>query len=456
MQFLKRILGGLQKQPDKIFVLGLDGLGLNSLNLLGQGLNMPTLERILKSGAITRLTTPLPTESQVAWASFATGQNPGRHGVFGLVDRNPDPFTTYISSADSLSSPTIWDILTSAQKSMGVMNVPLTYPPQPLNGIMVGCSLTPGLNLAHAVWPMELAPRLMEMDYRIEANNMLALSQPLEFLDDLTQTMHSRFRAAWQLMQSEPWSYWQLHDVTLDRLHRFFNVLPAIAGQDELAQQIVHIHTRLDVCLAELLSHLPPDCRLVIISTHGFIPCRASFMLNYWLEQNGYLHFAKKQKNLDNLHSNTRAYSLAPGRVYINLQGREQMGSVKPGQEYDELRQELINRLSGLSLPNSQEPVLRKIHLREDIYTGPELAMAPDLILEPMPGFDLRSNLNASALWQQPMQAALPLAEEGFVFIQNMKTTENNAEIDITDLAPSLLDMMSVSWSGGMDGHSRA
>ena len=431
-------------------MLSLDGLGLSMMERLAP--SMPTLSKLLHNGAIASLLCPLPLEGQVAWASFATGQNPGKHGVFGLVDRVENPFSTFITSSQELKSPTIWEILSRHNKFMGVMNVPLSYPPLPVNGFMVGCSLTPELDLAQATYPVDMAPRLLELDYRIEANNMLALEDPEAFLADLIAVMRNRFNAARQLMQSEPWDYWQLHDLTFDRLHRFFYIQE---NQDQaLASACEMVYKKIDTCLVELLSHLPAECQLIIASTHGFSKCRATFMLNYWLEQNGYLLFSQNRKSIENIHQNTRAYSLAPGRIYINLQGREEMGSVPRGQAYEELCDELIHRLQGLSLPNSQEPVFNAIYKREQLYAGPETKHAPDLIAQPGPGFDLRANMNAQALWQEPMQAGLPLPADGFIYVNGMQTISTDA-MSIMDLAPTALNLLGIEIAPDMDGQNR-
>jgi predicted AlkP superfamily phosphohydrolase/phosphomutase len=451
LNFLKRIFGRGNAFA-LIFILGLDGMGFSQLKRLSA--HMPTLKRILASGAVARLASPLPAQAQVAWASFATGQNPGKHGIFGLIERSPNPFATYIINALELKSPTVWEILSQRHKSMGVMNVPLTYPPKEINGLMVACSLTPFRDLTQAVLPIDMAPRLLEMDYRIEGDNNLALQQPEAFWQDLNLTMQRRFQAARQLLQSEQWSLWQLHDPAIDRLSRFFYHPP---DEDcEYKRRIQEVYTNLDVCLAELLSCLPRNCRLLLVSTHGFTQCRATFMLNYWLEENGYLLFSQNRRNLENMHPHTRAYCLAPGRIFINQAGREQMGTVNPGQDSEDLLQEISHRLRALLLPDSREPIVKAVHRKHDIYRGPHLDRAPDLILEAAAGVDLRANLNASRLWPAPFQPGLPDPDDGFVFIQGMKTTASGRAMDIIDLAPTLLHMLDIAPPPGFDGAPQA
>jgi predicted AlkP superfamily phosphohydrolase/phosphomutase len=450
LNLFKRIFKSLFKLPAprrKILVLGLDGLEKALLPKITP--HMPTLARILSDSALVPLQVPEPAENLVSWASFATGCNPGRHGVFGLVDRIPNPFSIFISNASLLQSPSLWETISRQGKSVGVMNVPLTYPPVEVNGIMVGCSLTPELDLARACYPVEIAPNLLEMGYRIEADNQLALTDPEAFVLDLTATMQNHFWAARQLMRTEAWDYWQLNELMIDRLQRFFYF-----GQAELPPVLEMAFGKLDLCLNELIDSLPADCQLVIVSAHGFNPCRASLMLNYWLEQHGYLLFSKNYRHIDNIHYHSRAYSLAPGRIYINLEGRESMGSVAPGQAYEDIRAELINRLQSLTLPASQEPAFKAIYRAEEIYSGPMLAQGPDIVALPALGIDLRANMNAPGLWQEPVQAGLPAAGQGLVCWQGMKAVRTEAA-HITDLSPTLLTFLEIVPDRQMEGQSR-
>jgi predicted AlkP superfamily phosphohydrolase/phosphomutase len=83
--------------------------------------------------------------------------------------------------------------------------------------------------------------------------------------------------------------------------------------------------------------------------------------------------------------SRTRAYALGFSGIYLNLRGREKPGLVEPGPEAERLKREIIQKLEGLTDPKTGARVVRKVHLREDAYHGPEVAKSPDLIV----GFDL-------------------------------------------------------------------
>ncbi len=181
---------------------------------------MPNLAAILPQGAALGLAAPQPAVNSVAWATYATGVNPGRHGVFGFVDREPNPFGIHLPNSRDLKVPPFWQALSRAGKQAGIVNLPLTYPPQPLNGFLVADSQSP--ELAKATYPVELAPRLMEMDYRLSADPALLEHGASAFLAELSQVMANRFAAAFALLKSQGWDFFHLHLSSPDVAHYFF------------------------------------------------------------------------------------------------------------------------------------------------------------------------------------------------------------------------------------------
>ena len=119
-----------EKTRDRLFVLSIDGLPHSFLTQPRGEALMPNLVGLTDNGAFGRMNSILPTVSSVAWASYATGVNPGKHGVFGFVDRQPSPFETWVPTARDLKAPAIWDLMGRTGKEVGVINVPLSYPPE--------------------------------------------------------------------------------------------------------------------------------------------------------------------------------------------------------------------------------------------------------------------------------------------------------------------------------------
>ena len=119
----------------RTFVLGLDGVPFSFLKQQFNSGYMPNLASIAKDNDIKRINSVYPTVSSVAWTSYATGRNPAEHGIFGFIDRTPDPFTLKIPTAQDKKDKTIWKAFSEKKKNVIVINVPLTYPPETINGI---------------------------------------------------------------------------------------------------------------------------------------------------------------------------------------------------------------------------------------------------------------------------------------------------------------------------------
>ena len=449
MSFFKRFIHRGQTR-NRLFVLGLDGLPLSFVQKAAESGLMPNLAGLLTNGLTTPIKSVLPTVSVVAWANYATGVNPGKHGVFGFVDRRPNPFSVHIPTAKDLKTPTIWEVLSGLGKRVGVINVPLTFPPKSVNGFMVSCFLSP--DLAKATFPVELAPRLMEMEYRIDADVGLGKTDINAFLDDLNLTLSRRFSACFKLMQSESWDFFNLHVMCTDRINHF--LWADYETGEGLAQEFMHFYRKLDSYIGELIDNLPPGCRLALISEHGFTRSRGLVYINHWLEQNGYLHFSRGRKELMNMHADSKAYSLVPGRIYINLKGREEKGSVPPGNPYEDLREELIHRLEGLREAQSGEALVAKVHKREEIYSGAQLASAPDLLIEAVDGVDLKANLDAPGLVGGPDLSGMHSPEGAFLFLSGIKQLAEGPPPSLVDVAPTILTLMEGGLPAGLDGRS--
>ena len=450
MKLLKRLFGR-EPQKKRLFVLSMDGVSQDfAVKAADSGL-MPHLGSILEQGVSSGLTSCLPTVSTVAWASYMTGVNPGKHGVFGLMDRHPNPFSVLIPSSGDIKAPTLWEMLGRGGVPVGVMNVPLTFPPRKVNGFMVSGFLSP--DLAQATYPVELAPRLMEMDYRIEAEMGLAGEDPELFLAQLGETLARRFKAAFQLMREGDWEFFQLHLTGPDHINRLYWDAWTEGGESGRAR-LGEFYRRLDGYLGELIENLPPGCPLLMVSGHGIARGRGLVYLNHWLESNGYLLFGKGKKELKNMHSDSRAYSLLPGRVYLNLEGREQRGTVAQGRPYEELREELMHRIGGLTHPESGEPLVAKVHRREDLYSGPQLSRAPDLIVEPMAGYEFRANLGVSGILAPPEKSGVPSHQDALFYLSGLKEGLKPGEHRLEDLAPTVLALLGLNPPPSLEGTS--
>ncbi|UCG53673.1 MAG: alkaline phosphatase family protein [Candidatus Latescibacterota bacterium] len=151
--------------------------------------------------------------------------------------------------------------------------------------------------------------------------------------------------------------------------------------------QIENYYARLDSVLGVVRERLPENTLLIAMSDHGFGPFYKKFHLNTWLYQNGYVTLRDPSEiGQHPLFRNvfwrrTRAFGLGINGLYINLRGRDDQGSVKPGEEYDQLVNEITEKLLAYRDPETGEPVVKEVYRRENVYHGEASDTAPDLVV---------------------------------------------------------------------------
>ncbi|MCS6952972.1 MAG: alkaline phosphatase family protein [Bryobacterales bacterium] len=170
---------------------------------------------------------------------------------------------------------------------------------------------------------------------------------------------------------------------TSDRIqHMFYRHL---GGNGRFAHVIDEMYQRMDQLVGETLRYVDDDTVLFVLSDHGFCSFRRAVNLNTWLWRHGYL-VVKPEASLGPYFqgvdwSRTRAYCLGLGGLYLNLRGREACGVVSPGEEAERLKAELIEKLTGLRDDETGQLAIRQVYAASDLYTGPYLEAAPDLIV---------------------------------------------------------------------------
>lgn len=430
-------IGARGKGP-KVFVLGLDGTPYSLLTKMLKEGRLPNLAKIVNRGSLLKINSVVPTLSPVAWACFMTGKNPGKHNIFGYVERALDPFETKIISADMLRGDTLWDLLNCDGKRTIVMGVPVTYPPPEVEGVIVSGFLCP--RLEKATYPPQFADVLKKMDYIIDVDPWLARESRDKFLTELHRALRRRFELAFYLMQKEEWDFFMCHLMETDRLHHFFwRQMEEDHPID--AARFYNLYTVLDDLVGELQNRLPREASLVMLSDHGFCRAKREVELNCWLVKQGWLKFTKDNpESLADIHPESSAYSLIPGRIFINLKGREPNGSIEPGREYDIVRQKMIGALLSLRDPNDGVPVLKDAVLRERLYIGPATINAADIIAVPNDGYELKAKLDATELYSASEMSGTHTYDDAFLFVEGGAAPR--AGLNVSDAMPTILELM--------------
>ncbi|MBN1484324.1 MAG: alkaline phosphatase family protein [Chloroflexia bacterium] len=439
-----------KRSRPRLVVIGLDGTPYTYVQkLLGQG-QLPHFARLLEHGSFARIHSVYPTVSSVAWSSYMTGVNPARHGIFGFIDRRPGSYQTTIPTSQRMQAPTLWEILSQADRRVIVMNVPVTYPPRQVNGLLVGGFLSP--KLEKATYPPELAGRLARWGYRIDADPWKARQSKDLALQEVNDVLERRARSMFKLMDEEEWDFFQCHVMETDRLFHFL-WQEMEEEHPDYAPRFLDFMQRIDRVLGELWERLDEETSLVVLSDHGFCTLKKEVYINTWLQQRGWLRLREggERPKLEDLSDDSVAYSLDPGRVFIHLAGREPRGPVQPGAEYEALRGEIAAAALELRDPDDGSPMVRQVFKREEIYYGPLLEQAADLILVPFDGYDLKGPLGKPTLtFKGEELVGMHTYDDAMLYVQGQEIAAG--DWGVVDVMPTVLQLLDVPRPAGLDG----
>ncbi len=451
---LDRLRGRTERRAvvPRVAVFGLDGVGLPLVqDLIARGV-MPELGRLVRSGTLAPMRSSVPVISSVSWTNFMTGRNPGKHGVYGFTDIKPGTLTLYFPNFGNVRGDTLWDIIGRAGKRSLVMNIPNTYPARPLNGFLVSGFVA--INLERAVYPAELLPRLTAAGYKIDVDYQNADQRPEAFFKDLNATLEGRRRVYEQLLRDEAWDLFIGVITECDRLHHYFWQHYVDQAQP-LHGAFLDFYRRLDDTLGALVGAPPAGTPLFVIADHGHTLIHREFYPNAWLRAQGLLRFVtEKPKGLVDLASTSKVFVLDPGRVYLHRQGRYPQGNVHEAEARD-LLQRVQDGLLAIRCPDGPAggaPVPR-IFARDELYHGPCVDAAPDLVLHFNDGFDPKGALGRTEPFGTSALTGMHTYADSLFFASQAGVPTDG--LDILDLAPTILTLLGIAPPADMDGRAR-
>lgn len=444
---------GRGEKHRQVVVIGLDGTPFSYVQrLLDQG-EMPNFKKLLEEGSFKRMDSVVPCVSSVAWSSFMTGKNPAKHGIYGFVDRKPGSYEVFIPTASHMVGPRLWSYLSDQRKRVFSMNVPVTYPPKSVNGILIGGFLC--TNIDKIAYPPSVSAQLKAMNYRIDVDAWQARESLEKLLEDVNDTFGKRVETLFHFYKQEPWDFFIAHIMETDRLHHFLWEHME-KGDPRYAPAFVEFYRRMDGLLGQVRDRIGEDTTLIVLSDHGFCTLKKEVFLNHWLQEKGWLKFkTSPPKNLTDLHPDTKAYSLIPGRIFVNLRGREPAGSVEPGEAYERVRRELADQLLEMTDPDTGERIIEKVVMREEVYRPGRRDVyerAADLFALPYDGYDLKGNVNKTTLTEKSALVGMHTFYDAMLYIRGEEIVKE--DLSIVDLMPTILQIMGVPIPAELDGVS--
>jgi predicted AlkP superfamily phosphohydrolase/phosphomutase len=499
----------------RTLLVGLDGATFDLLGpWMAQG-HLPNLQRLTREGAWGELASTVPPTTAPAWTACFTGVNPGKHGIFDFRE-SPffDPRRPLIS-VRSVRAPKLWHLLNRHGRKAGLLNVPITYPPEPLDGFLVSGMMTPGPEV-----PFTYPPELKEELYRAVPDYVINVDIPqydvederdaFAFLDEIAHTFDRRAAAFFYLMEHRQWDFFMVVFIVLDRIQhllwkyfqdpqsRFY----ALERAPRLRARILEVYQQVDTFLGQLLERLDDRTDLVLVSDHGFGSTKAWINVNRWLQKQGLLRVKPRvqlRKRLFyeamRLNGSWPAQTLIPGGlrrairqrvrqtrstfrsdliesidweqtqaffasipcqgIYINVR-RDGQGTVEPGADYEALRQRLCEGLLELRDPRTGEKVMDQVYFREEVYHGPYTHWAPDvLFIARNYAYLGRELLGTRDVIETSMNWANGFHRPNGIFLARGRGFHPGRRVEaarIQDIAPTILYRMGLPVPTYMDG----
>ncbi|MBN1888606.1 MAG: alkaline phosphatase family protein, partial [Thermoflexales bacterium] len=372
---------------DKVLVIGLDGVPLSLIQPWAEQGHLPNLQRLIAGGAVGHLKSTIPPTSGPSWSSFQTGKNPGKTNIYDFLYRRDGSYHFPPVSVRQRDGQTLWGIASQAGYRVGVLNMPMSYPVEAVNGFMVSGWMTPYAARDY-VHPPELLDELKREigSYDIYPTETFSEGRKEAFLRASYQLMEMRTRTALYLMDKHPWELLTVIYFDTDRvLHQLWHYLDPTHPWRHDTQDKSHVvrdyFRKLDASLGQLLQRAGEDTLVIVLSDHGMGPAHNFVVLNNWLLDTGLMRLKRDPFTrlktalfeggftLRNVHkivnrlglskqaeykmgyfvdhlvklvflsfldvdwSRTSAYSFGRhlGSIYLNVKGREPQGIVEPG-----------------------------------------------------------------------------------------------------------------------------
>lgn len=501
---------------NKVFVIGIDSATFDVIEPLMKQGELPNILKLVKNGCSGPLRSTFPPVTPPAWVSFMTGKNPGKHGVFDFFAPPSHGYERPVLNANYIKSQTLWKILSDMGKTVGAINVPITYPPEKINGFIIP-GIQYGLDETGSfTYPPELIGEINDKvgKYEVAYGNLMGVySHELDAYIQRWKEIHeNREKTVLYLMDKYNWDFFMAVFYSVDAIqHRFWQYFDKThpfydeKGATKYSSVIPDFYKMIDRSIGKILDKLGNKGHVVVVSDHGMGPEHKAFYLNTWLLREGLLSVKKELypfiwlkpphivfKILNKLRykaiawtipmklynilknsvdprdglkttyfikwSKTRAYAAnyTEQGVYINLKGREPEGVVEPGAEYENIRDKIIDKLREITDPGSGEKLFDAVFKKEEVYHGPYIENAPDIFFL-IKGATVLSHptLYHKDLFGVDFRNSATHRLNG-IFIANGNGIEQNKHVNssnIMDLAPTILHLLKLPVPTDMDGH---
>lgn len=485
----------------RVLIIGLDGATFDVLGPLMEHGKMPVLKSLVEGGTWGLLESTRPPITPAAWTTFMTGKGPGKHGIVDFLRYNPEQNELSFNNNQRISQQTIWQILSAKNYKVGSVHLPMTFPPEPVNGFMIsGFDTPPDENFTY---PESLQAELLERypDYTHEKKWERRAGGGDDLfernLDFISQSFDRGYELAKFCGERYGWDVMMVLLKLVDNLqHKAWRYIdPRTRDRSPKRRKLtIECLMKLDVSLGKLRA-LAEDhgASIMIMSDHGHGSLDGKAQPNLLLSKWGYLGLrssfsqAKSRTSLwwERL---VRSKGSAPsaqagaldhdlafdwgktkacvlhagiyGFLYLNLKGRQPGGIVEPS-EFESLRDEIRRRLLDATSKDRDGNLMKifpEVLTPEEVYgcNRQDYPWMPDLLLVPAEGLAVVKKIRSrSPVRWVPLHRLEGTHRLHGVFVANGPTIAKGKQIHgacIADITPTILAGLGERVPQDMDG----
>ena len=462
---------------------------------------MPALKRLCEKGTKSILRSTIPTYTPPAWVSMATGVNPGKHGIYGFLATTPQE-ETKIAHSGLIASPPMWSYLNEMGVKAGALNIPMYYPPTPVDGFMVGGGLAAGWTpLSQPDFASE--PELTEFvngisggDYPLDTvvsyENDWRSDQVIDHITRVQKLRHKVLNALLEKREVDavfavfegPDRLQHLHYQYLTEFSDWYDAPDAQRARDKANE----FFAECDAAIQSMVDWAGQDGHVLVVSDHGFGPWQKTLNVNLLLAQWGFLKLPQMSKvtqtravagvgqrlarkviprkwlhsmkarvgrKIDWEHTSAFASHVAEQGIHVNVRGEMPLGQIDP-EKASSVCDELIERLTELRDPDDGEPVVDEIVRREDAISGPYSTRAPHLFPFCRDQFyELSDTVAAASPFTDHRDRPWGYHHKDGIFVgagPGLSQGVSKAGMDIVDVVPLAFHLAGLPVPDGLDG----
>ncbi len=459
----------------RVLIIGLDGASLDIINKGIENNILPNFKTMIENGICGNLRSTMPPKSAVAWSSFMTGKNPGKHGVFDWTRFNSN-YETEMLNGGNIMCDTIWKLLGLEGKFSILVNIPFTYPPEKINGIVFTGIETPGSKPAFHPENLEIPIELM---YDIKLEEFNEVKNITTLLNMLKHDIKTKFDLFRYLIHKYEW------DLSMIAFYETDYIQHKVQYHRE---KILELYKYIDELIGEIIDTLTDDDILIVLSDHGGGNIKKVFHLNTWLKQKELLVTKKLNSGLfrteftkENIYNILSKLKLLPIGLWIykkfNIRipvtnaeidfnqskafSQSSLGVsrgiiINENSHKEEIKALIKDGLLEIKDPDNKQKIIEHVYDREEIYSGSHVNDAPDLIvITKNSEYSISNRMYGNMLLSKPTHSQMGAhTMDGVLIIYNKKNNKKKIleNANILDMAPTILSLFDVPVPTDMDG----